>query len=52
MTNIETKSLEKLLAAALTGLLIAGTAFFAFQPTALQSVLHGVVAQPIYDFKL
>lgn len=52
MTKIKTQSLEKLLAAALTGLLIAGTAFFAFQPTALHSVLHGVEAQPVYDFKL
>lgn len=52
MTKIEGKSLEKLLAAALTGLLIAGVAFIALQPAALQSVLHGAEATPIYDFKL
>ncbi len=52
MTKTQGKSLEKLLAAALTGLLIAGTALFALQPATFGALLHGAPAAPIYDFKL
>lgn len=53
MTRTHTAAARNLVAAALTGLLIAGTAFFALQPGAiLQPLLQQAQGTPVYDLKI